>query len=132
MKKLFVFALITGCFVLFSCKEKESERFKFLTGPVWIPVSLLANGADASGQGGLLEDFNGDVEFNEDGTGYFGSYTGTWRFDVTETKLVITSSSLPVSINANIIELTSTSLKLQFSFLIQSTIYDIQMTFRPK
>ena len=37
-------------------QDDESDRFKFLTGTTWVPVSLLANGTDATGPGGLRED----------------------------------------------------------------------------
>lgn len=136
MKNFVLLAIITGCFFVFSCGEKESARFRFLTEPTWVAVSLLANGADATGPDGLLEGFVGDAKFNADGTGTFGSYSGTWMFDITEEKLIITSPSLPISITLNIIELTSTSLKLQGSLPDLQNLadppIDIQMTFRPK
>lgn len=136
MRNIALFLIISLCIAVSSCKEKESERFRFLTEPTWVAVSLLANGADATGPDGLLEGFVGDAKFNADGTGTFGSYSGTWMFDVTEEKLIISSPSLPISVTLNIIELTSTSLKLQGSLPDLQNLagppIDIQMTFRPK
>jgi hypothetical protein len=135
MKNLFLLLAVAGCFVLFSCKEKESERFKLLTGHIWRADSLLANGVDASGSGGILEDFAGDVKFEKDGTGYFGTYQGTWMFNVGETQLIIESDELQIPIVADIIELTSTSLKVKTKFPnpfdLQNPI-NIRMTFKPK
>jgi len=136
MKKIILFIFLAVTVVLSSCKEKESDSFKFLTDPVWVAETLLANGVDASGPGGLLSQFVGDAKFEKDGTGYFGSYTGEWRFSNNETKLVITTSSLPLPITADIIELTSTSLKLSTLFLNPQNptgpAIDIQMTFKRK
>ncbi len=66
--------------LVFACskKEEKSERFLNLTGNVWTTDSLLANGIEAGGPGQILEKFSGDAEFNEDGTGYFGEYSGSW------------------------------------------------------
>ncbi len=132
-----MFFIVVACLaILTSCKEKESDRFDLLTGHIWVAVSLLADGVDATGPGGVLEGFVGDVKFNTDGTGYFGSYTGTWNFDVTETKIIISSPSLPASIPTNIVELTSSSLKLQALIpnLQNPTgpAINIEMAFRPK
>ena len=98
MQKLASLFIIVTLALAYSCKEDESDRFKFLTGTVWTPVSLLANGVDATGPGGLLEGFVGDAKFNEDGTGTFGTYTGEWMFAAAEEKLVITTTSLPISV----------------------------------
>ncbi len=54
MKNVALLLVIAGCFFVFSCKEKESERFGFLTDPIWVPDSLLANGIDARGPAGIL------------------------------------------------------------------------------
>lgn len=136
MKKALLLLLITTGFFFTSCKEKESDNFKFLTGTTWVAESLLANGVDATGAGGLLANFVGDVVFNEDGTGSFGTYTGTWRFSNNETELVITSPDIPLPITADIVELTSTSLKLQTLFINPQNptgpAIEIQMNFRPK
>lgn len=137
MKNLAIFLMFTLCLFATSCKEKESDRFTYLTEAVWSPVSLLANGVDATGTGGLLSGFVGDAKFNPDGTGTFGTYTGTWRFDVTEEKLIIASPSLPIiSITLNIIELTSSSLKLQGTVPDPQNLtgppINIQMTFNAK
>ena len=90
MKNLALFLVITGCLFLASCKkDSQSEAFKLLTGPVWVSDSLLANEIDASGPDGMLKNFKGEAKFNEDGTGNFGIYTGTWRFSYNETQIVI-------------------------------------------
>lgn len=134
MKKLLLF-VITGLIVLFSCKEKESERFQLLTDHIWRTDSLLANGVDASGPGGILEDFVGDVRFEKDGKGYFGTYQGTWMFNAGETQLIIESDELQIPIVADIIELTAMSLKIKTKFPnpadLQNPI-NIRMTFKPK
>jgi hypothetical protein len=135
MKNLIMLLIFAGCFLAFSCGEKESERFKLLTGPIWDPDSLLANGIDASGPGGILTDFLGDAKFNTDGTGYFGNYTGEWMFNSDETELVITSDSLPIPVIADIKELTSISLKLTTVMPNPVNIqnpYNIRMTFKAK
>lgn len=133
MKKL-LFVLFTGIILMSSCKEKESERFTLLTSTTWTPISLLADGVDASN--GILANFKGDAKFNEDGTGTFGSYTGTWNFDATETKIVISTASFPVPITTNIVELTSTTLKLQALIPNQQDLtgpaINIELTFASK
>lgn len=136
MKNLLLLVIISGCFIVFSCKEKESDRFKFLTDTTWRTDSLLVNGIDATGPGGLLEDFIGDTKFNKDGTGSFGEYTGIWRFSAEETKLVIETDSLPLPIIADIKELTSNSLKLTTALPNPAnplgSPLNIRMTFKPK
>jgi hypothetical protein len=132
MKKLAFSAVIVISILTFSCSEEtQSEKFKLLTGPTWHSDSLLVNGADASGTGGLLENFKGTAKFNTDYTGTFGSYTGTWRFEFNETQLVISSDSLLLPLTAIIEELTSSSLKVTTSYTLPpSTILDIRMTFK--
>jgi hypothetical protein len=132
MKNLVLFLVISGCFVIFSCKEKESERFRLLTDPIWVTDSLLANGVNAGGPGGILTKFLGDAKFKKDGTGYFGKYTGTWMFNVGETKLVIESDSIPIPITADIKELTSASLKLTTAFPSLQGPINVRMTFKVK
>lgn len=135
MKNIVLLTIITGCFLAFSCGEKESERFKLLTDPIWRTDSLLANGIDASGPGGLLVDFLGDVKFKTDGTGYFGQYTGTWKFNLDETELIIASDSLPIPVVADILELTSMSLKITTVMPNPQDLlnpFNIRMTFKPK
>lgn len=135
MKNVALLLVITGCFFVFSCKEKESERFSLLTDPIWVADSLIANGVNAGGPGGILAKFLGDAKFEKDGTGYFGKYTGTWRFNIDETELVISSDSIPIPVVADIKELTSLSLKLTTVMPnpdnFQET-YNIRMTFKPK
>ncbi|NMC37965.1 MAG: hypothetical protein GYA41_06555 [Bacteroidales bacterium] len=135
MKNLFLLLIISGCFVIFSCKEKDSERFSFLTGVTWVTDSLIANGQDASEPGQLLADFKGEAKFNKDGTGNFGNYTGTWNFSSSETQLVIKSEAIAVPIIADIKELTSVSLKLTTVLPNQQDLlnpHKIRMTFKAK
>jgi hypothetical protein len=136
MKNFGLFLLITGFVYLASCeKNKDSDNFKNITGTTWRSDSLLVNGVDASAAGALLEDFKGDVKFNEDGTGTFGKFTGEWMFALNQTQLIITSDSLPLPLTANIKELTKTSLKITTSFpnlLNPSLPLNIRMTFKPK
>jgi hypothetical protein len=135
MKNVALLLVIAGCFFVFSCKETESERFSLLTDPIWVADSLIANGVNAGGPGGILAKFLGDAKFEKDGTGYFGKYTGTWRFNTDETELVISSDSIPIPVVADIKELTSLSLKLTTVMPnpdnFQET-YNIRMTFKPK
>jgi hypothetical protein len=135
MKNLVLFLLISVCISAVACKEKESERFSLLTGPIWAPDSLLANGINAGGPGGILVKFMGDAKFNTDGTGYFGEYTGTWMFSADETELVINSDSIPIPIIADIKELNTSSLKLTTvlpNLTDPLTPYNIRMTFKAK
>jgi hypothetical protein len=137
MKNLVILLMITGCLSVLSCQKKESQSdyFTLLTTPVWKSDSLLVNGADASGTGGMLELFKGDAKFNADGTGNFGSYTGTWRFANNETQIVITSPSLPLTLTTLIAELTNTSLKVTTSYpnlANPSQPIKIRMTFKAK
>jgi hypothetical protein len=135
MKNVALLLIISGCFFVFSCKEKESERFGFLTDPIWVTDSLIANGVNAGGPGGVLAKFLGDAKFEKDGTGYFGKYTGTWRFNADETELVISSDSIPIPVIADIKELTSVSLKLTTVMPNPNDLtnpYNIRMTFKAK
>jgi len=136
MKNLALLSFISVCLLVFACnKDDRSERFKLLTTPIWTADSLLANGVDATGPGQILEKFDGDAKFNEDGTGYFGSYTGQWRFNVEETQLTIITDSLPLPIIADIKELTSASLKITTvvpNQLDPDNPFNIRMTFKTK
>jgi hypothetical protein len=136
MKNLALLLIIAGIFYSSSCKkDSQSESFKLLTGPVWASDSLLVNGADASGPAGLLFNFKGEAKFNEDGTGYFGIYKGTWRFAYNETQIIITADSLSLPLTTKIAELTSKSLKITTSYpnLINPTApLLIRMTFKAK
>lgn len=118
MKRTGLLFVITMVVLWISCgkDEEKSERFRILTSVTWNSDSLLVNGADASGTGGLLENFKGQARFEEDGTGTFGSYPGTWLFDQGETELIINSDSLPVTLRTQIHELTAQSLKVSTSF----------------
>lgn len=135
MKNLTLLLLFSAC-IIFACrKDEKSEKFLLLTGHPWVSDSLLMNGVDASGPGQQLEKFKGNIEFREDGTGYFGQYTGTWRFSFNETQLVIDSDSLSVPLAALIDELTGVSLKINTSFpnlIDPQNPFDIRMTFKPK
>jgi len=135
MKNLSLLFLISISFAIFSCKEDgESERFKLLTGPTWASDSLLANGIDASGPGEMLEKFKGNAKFNTDGTGSFGTYTGTWRFAYDETQIVIETDSLPIPLTTKIAELTESSLKITTSVpnLTTGITTNIRMTFKAR
>jgi len=136
MKNITVLMVVTGCLLITACKEEtQSESFKLLTTPIWVSDSLLANGVDASGPGQMLENFKGEAKFNEDMTGYFGVYTGTWRFAFDETQIVITTASLPIPLTTIIAELTKTSLKITTSYpdpLKPTTPVNIRMTFKAK
>lgn len=133
--KIFFLIFVAGIF-WFSCSEKvevKSERFKLLTGHIWVADSLLADKEDAGGSGGLLEGFSGDTQFFEDGTGYLGIYEGTWFFSNNENDITIDTDSLPIPITATIVELTEESFKIITSF---PSLYlppvDIRMTFIAK
>lgn len=136
MKNIIMLLIISGVFIAYSCeKDDRSERFKLLTEPAWATDSLLANGVDASGAGGLLEKFKGDAKFKEDGTGNFGKYSGTWRFNTEETQLTIVTDSMPLPIIADIKELTAISLKITTLVpnpLDQYNPFKIRMTFKAK
>jgi hypothetical protein len=131
MQKFAIFFVISAMVIAFACKKDEqTERFKYLTTPVWESDSLLANGVDASGEGQSLANFKGDAKFNTDGTGYFGVYTGRWKFAQSETEIVIITNELPAPVSTNIVELTQTSLKVTTTSPI--TQEAIRMTFKAK
>lgn len=136
MRNIALLAFISACLLIFACnKDDRSERFKLLTSPIWRTDSLLANGVDATGPGQILEKFAGDAKFDEDGSGYFGDYTGQWRFNMEETQLTIITDSLPLPIIADIKELTSISLKITTvvpNQLDPDTPFNIRMTFKAK
>ena len=132
MKNLLLFVLMTITIIVSSCnKEKVSDRFSLLTSHTWTSDSLLANGVDASDPGEMLALFKGDASFNEDGTGTFGQYTGTWMFTDNETNVAITSPDLPFALTTHIVELTRTNFKVTFTFP-GVTPTNIRMTFKPK
>ncbi len=135
-KQLAILLVITGSFCLtLACNKDKglrSERFILLSTPTWTSDSLLANGVDAGGPGGLLEKFAGDAKFREDGTGYFGRYTGTWMLTNQDANITIESDSLPVPITCYIVELTQSSFKITTSFPSQPFPIAIRMTFKPK
>jgi hypothetical protein len=138
MKKYTLLLLITTAICLFfACKKENtgsSDRFNLLTTPLWTSDSLLANGEDASGPGELLEKFAGDAKFNEDGTGYFGQYTGHWALTNNDEYITISSDSLIIPVTCYIVELTQTDFKIITSFPIQGAALpvDIRITFKPK
>lgn len=132
MKNIVPWLLITVLVCATSCKEKTSERFDLLTSHAWTSDSLLADGVDASGQGELLEKFKGDIEFNVDGSGTFGQYTGTWMFVDNQTNLVIESPELAAALTTHIVELTNKSLKVTFVYPTLEGSKNIRMTFKPK
>jgi hypothetical protein len=133
MKNIVLLLFLAVIFAAGACKkDKTSDRFDLLTAHVWTSDSLLANGVDASGPGQPLEIFKGDVQFNKDGTGTFGQFSGTWTLADNDQSLVIESSSLPNIdyLATHIAELTETSLKVTLSY--PSPPIDIRMTFKPK
>ncbi|MEE4116407.1 MAG: hypothetical protein V2I37_09575 [Marinilabiliaceae bacterium] len=126
-------AIVTILLILASCGDKTSERFKLLTGHAWQSDSLLVDGMDASGPGEMLEKFVGEAMFYEDGSGYFGQYTGGWYFSNNETDITITSDSLALPLTSNIDELTGESFKISTRFTTaQSIVLDIRITFKAK
>lgn len=127
---------MAGLVSLYACnKNTESANFRNLTSVTWTSDSLLANGVVADGPGQMLEKFKGDAEFNKDGSGTFGQYQGTWKFNIDETKLVINSDSLQLPITANIVTLTATALKITTLYpniLNPAAPFNIRMTFKSK
>lgn len=131
--KLVFAAIISSVLILASCGNKTSERFKLLTGHAWQSDSLLVDGMDASGPGEMLEKFVGEARFYEDGSGYFGQYTGGWYFSNNETDITITSDSLALPLTTNIEELTGESFKITTKFTTaMSIVLDIRITFKAK
>jgi len=145
MKHWGLLTLILTVLIISSCDKDDdvSDRFGFLTGVEWQPDSLLVNGNDASGPGELLENFDGLMIFNEDGTGSFGSQNGTWAFKQNEAQLelktviVFMEQQLPITLLTDIVELTAGSLKLKttvpnyFEGNLQEQL-NIRMTFKAK
>jgi hypothetical protein len=129
---LFILAMFTILAV--ACKDEEaSDRFRYLTTPVWSTDSLLADGVDASGPGMILEKFKGTAKFNTDGTGHFGAYPGNWQFAYNETQIMISSDSIAIPLVAIIDELNATSLKILTGYpnpLNPITSINIRMTFK--
>lgn len=136
MKYTGIVLLLAAMIIAFGCqKDEEPTPFELLTGTVWASDSLLVNGQNAGGSGGLLEGFQGDATFNTDMTGTFGTFTGTWRFAASETQLVITTEALPLPLTANIVELNKTDLKLETIFPDPENIGQtllIRLTFKAK
>jgi len=132
--KVLILASIAAI-LCFACKKEEekSERFKLLTGNVWMSDSLLVDGEDASGPGEMLEKFVGKAEFKDDGTGYFGQYVGTWYFSNNEKDITISSPSLAFPLTCRIVELTQTSFKITTNFPsgIDGVFLVIRITFKP-
>jgi hypothetical protein len=137
MKKYnIIYLVLVSVIFIFACTKKDetSERFKILTGQVWTTDSLLVDGEDAGGPGGLLEKMAGDAEFRRDGTGYFGKYIGTWYFENNETEITIRSDSLVFPLTSKIVELNKQSFKITTSFptAIPGINMAIRITFKPK
>ncbi|HOS71330.1 MAG TPA: hypothetical protein PLZ75_02650 [Bacteroidales bacterium] len=118
MRRTICLSFIAIALLLTACsKEKESERFRLLTTPVWVSESILVNGVKPEGDWDFLNDFTGDAKFHKDGTGYFGSFTGEWKFNDAETEIIITTTTVPIPIVTEIIELTSVTLKISTTIL---------------
>jgi hypothetical protein len=138
MKKYtFCFLIISGICLLFACIKEDtgnSERFNLLTTPLWNSDSLLANDEDASGPGELLEKFAGEAKFYEDGSGYFGQYTGNWQLINNDENITIFSDSLLIPVTCYIEELTESDFKIITSFPVanEPQPVDIRITFKPK
>ena len=146
MKKIGLLMLFLSFIIIVSCDKEEedevSERFDLLTGVEWESESLFVNGVDASDHsaGDLFENLRGTAKFNKDGTGTFGAFTGTWRFlkdyTVLEIKTVIPFGEilLPITLPADIIELTAIKLKIETDFqdIDSDDELKIEMTFRAK
>lgn len=117
MKRLIIALIIGAGLSQFSCKEEiVYTPLQILTMNQWQPDSLLANGEESSGPGQILEKFNGEALFNEDGSGKFGDFNGTWYFSNEETDIVIASDSLAFPLTLDIVELTEASLKVKTIF----------------
>lgn len=132
-----VYTLFLFICILFACKKEDShtERFDLLTAPLWTSDSLLANGEDASGPGELLQKFVGDAKFDEDGSGYFGQYTGKWQLTNNDEYITIYSDSLIIPVTCYIEELSTTDFKIVTSFPVKDEPQqpvDIRITFIPK
>lgn len=135
MKKLSLLIIPVVFVVFFSCGKDEDTPFTLLTERTWVSDSLLVNGQNAGNPGQLLENFNGEVNFKKDGTGNFGSYTGTWRFAQNETQIIITTTELPLPLTTVIEVLTRTDLKVNTAFPdpeIAGGTLIIRMTFKAK
>ncbi|MGC9344917.1 MAG: hypothetical protein ACP5E3_19585 [Bacteroidales bacterium] len=135
MNKLGLALILLLAISFISCEDEEenTDRFNLLTTPTWTSDSLLVDGEDASGPGQILENFKGNAKFNEDGTGYFGLYTGTWRFSRDETEVIIVTDSLVFPLTTKIEELTTESLKITTGFPdLLGNDMDIRMTFNVK
>ncbi len=126
---------ISLCAFLFACSknDEKSDSFKNLVDIVWVSDSLLLDGENASGPGELLEFFEGEASFNEDGTGKFGQYTGGWYFTNSEQDITITSDELQLPLTCNIIELTKMSFKITTNFTDPLMIdHVVRITFKAK
>jgi hypothetical protein len=134
-KQFFLFCITTSLLIIACSKEEKSERFRFLTTPVWASDSIVANKAEPAGTWAFLKRFKGDAKFNEDGTGYFGKFKGQWRLNQDETEITIITDSLPLPIITDIVLLTSRDLKIATSVtnpLNPTESADIRMTFKAK
>lgn len=136
-KHAYFLLIILGICVVFACKKNDpppSERFNLLTTPLWTSDSLLANGEDASGPGELLEKFAGDAKFYEDGSGYFGQYTGNWQLTINDENITIFTDSLIFPVTCFIEELTESDFKIVTNFPVKDEPkpVDIRITFKPK
>ncbi len=135
MNKLVYFLFPVLVVLFFACEEEDSSRLELLTTPVWQSDSLLVNGTGAGDAGQLLEDFNGEVDFQTDGTVDLGTATGTWQFLAGETQLMLESPEVPVPLVLNINELTETSLKVTTTIPNPENpeeSYHVRMTFLAK
>lgn len=139
MKNLLLFIAVMAGLWLSGCKKdgNTDELYTWLTEKPWRTDTLQVNGSEPTGLlGERFEKFRGEARFNEDGTGTFGSYNGTWRFpDKTRKQLVINADSLGFPLTTDIVELKANSLKITTSLPDlwgdEGTL-NIRITFRPK
>ena len=134
MKNILISIFFIAAIFAISCDTNENTvNFDNLTSNTWAADSLTANGADAGGPGQMLEKFNGIILFNEDGTGTFGDYEGTWYFANEEADIVLSSDSLIMPLTAHLEELTTSSLKMTTvfpNFVNPDNPTNIRMTFK--
>lgn len=129
MQKFAIFFVFSALVIAFACKKDEqTERFKYLTTPVWEAESLLLNGEDASNHE-VLGKFIGEAKFNKNGTGYLNESAARWRFLNNESQLLIDPDDLQVDIIANINKLDKDSLIISTSFI---GLGDIRFSFYSK
>ncbi len=137
MNRITLLLIVVVGMHIVGCNDKddkdEVDYFTLLTKPTWVSDSLLANGLDASGPDGALVNFKGEAKFRTDGTGTFGTYDGTWT--LSNTQITINSPDFFIPINAEIVELNTSSLKITTvvpDINNLPEVLNIRMTFKAK